>query len=66
METREKIKQFIEQFIADNGYSPSLREIGEQVGLSPSNVKYHLVRMRESGVLVYHDNISRSIRVTGA
>ena len=49
----EKIAAFVSAFIAENGYSPSVREIGEAVGLrSTASVSYHLQALQAKGVLV--------------
>ena len=43
---------FIQAFAAQHGYPPSVREIGEAVGLkSPSTVHFHLKRLEEAGVI---------------
>lgn len=48
----EQILQFINQFIRENGYSPSVREIGEGVGLrSTASVSYHLRALEAEGLL---------------
>ena len=47
----EKIVAFVNAFVAENGYSPSVREIGEAVGLrSTASVSYHLQALQEKGV----------------
>ena len=47
----DKIVEFVNTFIAENGYSPSVREIGEAVGLrSTASVSYHLQALQEKGV----------------
>ena len=39
----QKILDFIRDFTADNGFAPSVREIGAAVGLSSTaSVTYHL------------------------
>ena len=39
----EEILKFVNEFVQENGYSPSVREIGEAVGLrSTASVSYHL------------------------
>ena len=49
---RDKILQFIRSFIKENGYAPTVREIGIAVGLkSSSSVQYQLSRLREDGLL---------------
>ncbi len=48
----EKIVEYINTFIQENGYSPSVREIGEAVGLrSTASVSYHLQALQEKGLL---------------
>ena len=49
---QRKIKKFYEDFIGRNGYAPTLREIGEGVGLkSNSSVSYQVRGLREKGYL---------------
>lgn len=46
------IVDFVNEFIQENGFSPSVREIGEAVGLrSTASVTYHLKQMQEQGIL---------------
>ena len=46
------ILEFVNDFIQENGYAPSVREIGQAVGLrSTASVSYHLNNMKESGKL---------------
>lgn len=48
----EEIMAFVNQFIQENGYSPSVREIGEAVGLrSTASVSYHLTALQDKGLL---------------
>ncbi len=48
----QQILAFVEQFIQENGYAPSVREIGAAVGLnSTASVSYHLHQMQEKGLL---------------
>ena len=48
----EKIVEFVNAFVAENGYSPSVREIGEAVGLrSTASVSYHLQALQEKGLI---------------
>ena len=49
---QQKIYDYIVQAIQDQGYPPSVREIGEAVGLkSPSTVHFHLKHLEELGVI---------------
>ncbi len=49
---QQRIYDYIAQALREQGYPPSVREIGEAVGLkSPSTVHFHLKHMEELGVL---------------
>lgn len=49
---RELILRFVTEFIREKGYSPSIREIGDAVGLkSTSSVHYQLSQMQKEGLL---------------
>ncbi len=49
---QRKVMQVIRESIAERGYPPSVREIGELVGLkSPSSVAYQLKALQEKGLL---------------
>mgnify|MGYP002514878885 CR=1 FL=1 len=48
----ELIMDYVNQFIQENGYSPSVREIGAAVGLrSTASVSYHLQALQDKGLL---------------
>ena len=48
----QRILDFVNQFLQENGFAPSVREIGEAVGLrSTSSVSYHLQQLQERGLL---------------
>lgn len=47
------ILEFVNQFMQENGFAPSVREIGAAVGLrSTASVSYHLQQLQEKGLLV--------------
>lgn len=49
---QRRIYDYIAACIRDQGYAPSVREIGEAVGLkSPSTVHFHLKHLEEAGVI---------------
>ena len=59
---QEEILNYIDKTIKSNGYSPTVREICEAVGLkSTSTVQYHLKKLIDLGFLNISENISRSI-----
>ena len=48
----EMILDYVNQFVQENGYSPSVREIGAAVGLrSTASVSYHLQALQDKGLL---------------
>ena len=59
---QQQIYQFLRASTQANGYPPTLREIGQQVGVrSPSTVKYHLDNLRTLGLLHWDGGKTRSI-----
>ena len=49
----QKIIDFVRQFTQENGFAPSIREIGAAVGLrSTASVSYHLQQLQEKGLLL--------------
>lgn len=47
------IVEFVNQFVQENGFAPSVREIGAAVGLrSTASVSYHLQQLQEKGELL--------------
>lgn len=63
---REKMLSFIVNYIEENKYSPTVREICNGAGLkSNSSVAYHLIKLREEGKINYIDYEPRTITVPG-
>ena len=49
---QQEIWQFLTEYVGSHGYPPTVREIGEQVGLaSPSTVHAHLANLERAGYL---------------
>lgn len=48
-----KIEEFINDYVRMTGNSPSMREIGEAIGLPKSSVQRYLLYMKENGMLSY-------------
>ena len=64
---QQKIYDYIAQAIQDQGYPPSVREIGEAVGLkSPSTVHFHLKHLEELGVIGKQAGKGRALTLTEA
>src|SRR5688500_15983953 len=61
---QRQVLEFIEQHMLDKGYPPSVREIGEAVGLtSPSTVHSHLNTLQRLGFLRRDPTKPRAIEV---
>jgi repressor LexA len=57
---------FIRKFSMENGYPPSIREIGKAAEISSTSVvNYNLNRLQEQGYLDRDQNVSRGIRLAG-
>ena len=62
---QKKIYEYIASCIREQGYPPSVREIGEAVGLkSPSTVHFHLKHLEEAGVIEKGAGKGRAITLT--
>ncbi len=61
----ERIYEYLQTVIPQQGYAPSVREICEAVGLkSPSTVHFHLKRLQERGLIEKGDFKGRAIVLT--
>jgi repressor LexA len=66
-ERQRQVLDFIRATVADRGYPPSVREIGEAIGLSsPSTVHSHLSALVAAGVLRRDPSKPRAIEVLEA
>jgi len=62
---QRKMLDFIRMFSLQNGYPPSIREIGEAVDISSTSVvNYNLNRLVDQGHLDRDQNVSRGLRLT--
>ena len=63
-ERHRKILKFVGEYQEKNGYSPSIREIGDQIGVkSTSLIKYYLEALEKMGMIERNDRVSRGIRL---
>lgn len=62
---QQRIYDYLADFIREQGYAPSVREIGEAVGLkSPSTVHFHLKHLEEAGYIEKGAGKGRAISLT--
>lgn len=65
---QSEVLTFIREYLADHGYAPSYREIGDHFGLSsPATVHTHVQTLVEKGeIKVGEDGEARSIELIGS
>jgi repressor LexA len=63
---QQEIYDFVVSYAAKHGYPPTVREIGEEVGLaSPSTVHAHLANLERAGLLRRDPTKPRALEVVG-
>ena len=63
---QKEIFEYIKEIISQRGVAPSVREIGQAVGLrSTSSVKYNLNVLEEAGYIKRDANLKRTLRIAG-
>ncbi|HCA48210.1 MAG TPA: repressor LexA [Armatimonadetes bacterium] len=63
---RRQILDYIATTIEQRGYPPTVREIGQEIGLkSSSSVHYHLKQLEKEGYLTRDGSLTRALRVSG-
>jgi repressor LexA len=63
---QQEIWQFLVTYVDGHGYPPTVREIGEEVGLaSPSTVHAHLANLERVGLIRRDPTKPRAIELTG-
>ena len=61
---RERVLQFLREYIQEKGYPPSIREIKEALGYNTTSAPYlHLLRLHDEGKIVYTHGVARGIRI---
>ena len=62
-ERQKEVLEFIARFSEENGYPPTVREIGENFGISLRAVQDHIAACQKKGYLSHCQKRSRSFRV---
>ncbi len=63
---QQEIWEFLVRYVDSHGYPPTVREIGEQVGLaSPSTVHAHLANLERAGLIKRDPTKPRALELTG-
>jgi repressor LexA len=58
-----EILAFIQEYNTSNGFSPSVRDIGQRFGVNPATVHDHLKALERKGHIAKKANLSRSLHV---
>ena len=62
---QHKILEFLNEYIEENGYPPSIREIGAAADISSTSVvAYNLRRLEERGYISRDRDVSRGLKLT--
>jgi repressor LexA len=63
---QREIFDFLSEYVSERGYPPTVREIGEAVGLaSPSTVHAHLANLERAGLLKRDPTKPRALELVG-
>jgi repressor LexA len=63
---QQEIWEFLVSYVDSHGYPPTVREIGQQVGLaSPSTVHAHLANLERAGLIKRDPTKPRALELTG-
>ncbi|MCL2792445.1 MAG: hypothetical protein FWD87_05070 [Spirochaetaceae bacterium] len=60
-ERQSEIYNFIAKYQNANGYSPSRQDIASGIGIHASTLRGHLHAMDKKNILIWNENIPRSI-----
>jgi repressor LexA len=64
-ERQKNMLEFINNYMAENGRPPTIREIGAACNISSTSVvNYNLTRLKEKGLLERDAEVSRGLRIT--
>lgn len=64
-EKHQKILKFLREYQQNHQYPPSIREIGEYIGVaSTSQINYYLEQLEQHGLIERDRGVSRGVRLT--
>jgi len=63
-ERQKEILRFIENFINERGYSPTVREIANRFSITSKGAQDHIFALYKKGYIEKENKIPRTIRLT--
>jgi len=60
---QQAVLDFLAAAIAENGYAPTIREIGSHFGITLNGVATHLRALRAKGAIDWEPGLARTLRV---
>lgn len=65
-EKQLQVRNVIRSLIEQNGYPPSIREVADYIGLSPSTVFNHLAALQRKGLIRVDKGKQRALVIVDA
>ena len=62
-EMRQRILEAIRVIWETKGYSPSVRELAEEIQIGTHTCHYHLIVLERQGLIAFEPRLSRTLRV---
>lgn len=63
-EKQQELIKFIEEFVSQNGYSPTIKEIQRGLNLrSPSSVQVKLSSLKKQGFVTWNPKSARTLKI---
>lgn len=64
-EKQKKVLEFITEYTKENGYPPSIREVGGHFGILWPAARGHMKSLEKKGFIRINSSVSRGIEITG-
>jgi SOS-response transcriptional repressor LexA len=64
-EKQQAVFDWISDFIAQHGYSPTFRQIASAFGCATTNAFSQCTLIRKKGWITWDEKVNRTLRVTG-
>lgn len=58
-----RVLDAIAEFVAEHGYSPTIRDVAKAIGKVPSTAAYHLLNLERAGLVASTPGTARSLRL---